>query len=217
MAILIGLDGETGSDEAVLIEFDAGPVERLDRPSSPWTALVIALFTALTCLGLGASVVLPRPIESAPSGRAEQPGRAATPWPTTPSRSATLADARQPLPTTPIDATARVATVANGGRIVRIAGQAAVTIRSMDVTLVLAGRTIAGARVTVPSEATLMAGMGTSGVGAAPWSIDLALPSLGAAEVDDGVATVEVGWPASPAGPTGALVLVVSLGDGRGR
>lgn len=216
MAIVTGLDPETGSDEAVLIEFDAGPVERLDRPSSPWTALVIALFTALTCLGLGASVVLPRPIEAAPSQRPEQPGRAAAPSPTTPSGSAGGADRQRPARAIPVDATARTATVADGGRIVRIAGQAAVTVGSLDVTLRLAGRIVAGASVPVASEATLTAGAGPSGVGAAPWSVDLDLPSLSDAEIRDGVATVGVGWPASPAGPAGEVVLVINLGDGRG-
>lgn len=216
MAIATGLDRETGSAEAVLIEFDAGPVERLDRPSSPWTALVIALFTALTCLGLGASVVLPRPLESAPSGREEQLDRAATPPPTSPSGSEGRGDRGQPARAIPVEATARVATGADGARVVRVAGQAAVTVPSLEVTLVRGGRTVAGATIPVASEATLSSTIGTTGVGAAPWSIDLALPSLGDADVRDGVAKVEVGWPASPAGPAGALVLVVTLGDGRG-
>lgn len=217
MATETGTDRETGSGETILIELEVGRVERVDRPSSPWTALVIALFTALTCLGLGATVVLPRPIESAPSQLPERAGQPGTPLPATPSGLVVSTDRRQPPRAIPVEASARIVTVADGSRIVRIAGQAAVTIRSLDVTLVLAGRTLAGAMVAVASEATLTAATGPSGVGAAPWSVDLPLPTLGTAAIRDAVATVEVGWPASPAGPAGALVLVVSLGDGRGR
>lgn len=215
MATETGADRETGSGETILIEFEVERVERLDRPSPPWTALVIALFTALTCLGLGASVVLPRAIESAPSQLSEQPGQPAIALLTTPS-GLVASDRHQPSPAA-VEASARVVTLADGGRIVRIAGQAAVTVRSLDVRLVLVGRTVAGATVAVASEATLTATTGPSGVGAAPWSIDLVLPTLGIAGIDDAVATVEVGWPASPAGPAGAVVLVVTLGDGRGR
>lgn len=217
MATETGTDRETGSGEAVLIEFDVGRVKRLDRPSSPWTALVIGLFTALTGLGLGASVVLPRAIESERSQLSEQPAQPAVALLTTPTGSVASADRRQPPRARPVEATARIVTLADGRRIVRIAGQAAVTVRSLDVTLVLAGRTVAGATIAVASEATLTAATGPSGVGAAPWSVDLALPALSTAAIRDAVATVEVGWPASPAGPAGAEVLVVTLGDGRGR
>ena len=216
MATEAGTDRDAGSEGAIMIEFDVGQVERLDRPSSSWTALVIALFTALTCLGLGASVVLPRAVESAPRQPSERPGDG-SPLPTTPSGLVASADRPHMRPATPVEAIARIATVGDGGRIVRIAGQAAVTVRSLNVTLALAGRTIAGAAVAVAPEATLTAAMGTSGVGAAPWSVDLALPSLGDAGIHDDAATVEVSWPPSPAGPAGALALVVSLGDGRGR
>ncbi|MEO5941208.1 MAG: hypothetical protein ABIZ72_09420 [Candidatus Limnocylindrales bacterium] len=214
MATETGTDRDTGSEETVLIELDVARVGRVDRPPSRWTALVIALFTALTCLGLGASVVLPRPIEPAPSQRSEQPGDG-DPW-ASPSGLVAGADERVPPSAIPVEAMARVAAVADGGWIVRIAGQASVTVGSLDVTLVLAGRPVAGATVVVSSEATLAAATGPTGVGAAPWSVDLALPSLGDAEIGDGVATIEISWPASPAGPAGAMVLVVSLGDSRG-
>ena len=134
--------GETRSGETILIELEVGRVERVDRPSSPWTALVIALFTALTCLGLGASAVLPRPIELAPSPLPERAGQPGTPLPTTPSRSGASADRRQPPRAIPVEASARIVTVADGSRVVRIAGQAAVTIRSLDVTLDLDPNTL---------------------------------------------------------------------------
>lgn len=216
MATETGTDWETGSDEAVLIELEVGRVGRVDRPSSPWTALLIALFTALTCLGLGATVLLPGPVESAPSQVPERAGQPGTSLPATPSVSVASADRRHPPAGVAVEASARIVTVANGSRVVRIAGQAAVTVRSLDVTLILAARTAAGAKVAIASEATLIAAIGPSGVGAAPWSVDFTLPMRATAGTLDAVATVQVGWPASPAGPAGALDLVVNLGDGRG-
>ncbi len=64
---------ETGAAATILIELEVGRVDRLDRPLSRWTALVIAFFTALTCLGLGASVVLPRQMRQSVSARSGQP------------------------------------------------------------------------------------------------------------------------------------------------
>lgn len=217
MATETGTDRATESEGAILIELDVGRLERRDRPSSPWTALVIGLFTALTCLGLGASVVQPRPIQSTSGSSDERLGQPGTSGPTSPSGPTAGSERRQPPPATPVEAMIRVGTVGDGGRIVRVAGQAAVTVRSLDVTLIVAGRSVAGATVAVPSEATLIVAMSPSGVGAAPWSADLAMPASGTDRIGDAVATVEVAWPWSPAGPAGTLVLVVSLGDGRGR
>lgn len=216
MASGAAADRDTETGVAILFELDVARIARLDRPPSRWTARVIALFTALTCLGLGAMVVQPWSIGLSLSQQAAGPGQPGAPWGPTPSGTAAAIDRPLPPRLNPVLATVRVATVEVGARIVQVAGQAAVTVPVLDVTLAVAGRIVGEATVAVPSEATLIAPWGTSGVGAAPWSVDLALPPFGQAEMRDGVATVEVRWPASPAGPAGSQVMVVGLGDGRG-
>jgi hypothetical protein len=208
--------GDLSGSEAILIDlgsFDTQPV-RPDR--SRWTALLLAMFTGLTCLGLTATAVVPRLIDRA-ADRGE---------PSRPPGPAVSAPSGDPAPavsvigqasigmTGPVVATAHLQT-GRDGRVVRVTGAAAALVGKIDVTLRLAGRSVARRGAELDAGAAIPATIGTAQVGIVSWKVDLPLSDPAMSDRGDGRALVEISWGPSSLGPAGSAVIVVTVGDGR--
>ena len=205
-----GRDGAELRDGAILIDLTPPEAERVQPKRARWTAVLIALFTALTCGGLASQTIVPRLIDRAAdrdSGAVPPPSAVGAPRPPAVPEHVTAALS----PVIVARAELRVA----GEPRVRIAGTALVTVRTIEVTVTVAGRSVGRAVVGVDPDASTV--NEESAVGRAAWQVDVPLPAGTGSISGDGVATANVRWVASPAGPGGSTDWVIRLGDGRGR
>ncbi len=205
-----GRDGAELRGGAILIDLTPPEAERVHPKRARWTAVLIALFTALTCGGLASQTIVPRLIDRAAdrdSGTVPAPAAVVAPIPASLPKRVTIA----PSPVIVARAELRVGHETR----VRIAGTALVTVRTIEVTVTLAGRSVGHAVVGVdPDASTVNEG---SAVGRAAWQVDVPLPAGTGSISRDGIAVANVRWVASPAGPGGSTDSVIRLGDGRGR
>jgi hypothetical protein len=205
------------SAEATLVELTSTQIEHVRPARSRWTALFIAVFTGLTCLGLTATSVLPRIIDRA-ADRGDPPSVIAQPASTTTgAKSPTpLAFARLSIGLEgPVVAIARVVADQEGAAVVRVTGLAAVSVGRIVVTLHLGGRPAGHEVVALDPDAAIPGTIGAAQVGVVHWAIDVPVPDRATPEHGDDRAIMEVSWGSSAAGPAGSDFVVVSLGDGR--
>jgi hypothetical protein len=206
---------ELPGGEAILIDlgsFDTQPV----RPGrSRWTALFLAVFTGLTCLGLTATAVVPRLIDrAADRGEPSRPGPAVSAPKGAPAPAVPVVGQPSIGMTSLVVATAHLQT-GRSGRVVRVTGAAAALVGKIDVTLRLAGRSIARRDAALDAGAAIPATIGTAQVGVVAWAVDLPLSTRAMSDRGDGRAIVEISWGRSSLGPAGSAVIVVTVGDGR--
>jgi hypothetical protein len=190
------------ADEAILIELTRTEPERVRPRSSQWTALAIALFTALTSAGLASQTIVPRLIDRA----ADRGEAAVSSVASAPARSAAAAPPAAVIVT-------RVEIVPDGQPRVHLAGTATVTLPSVEATVTIGGHTVGRALVSVDSDATIVDG--SAPVGRALWLLDVPIPSSAGGESHDAVAVAEIRWPASSAGPSGSVTSLIAIADGR--
>lgn len=207
---------ESPADEAILIDLTPPETEHVHPARSRWTALFIAVFTGLTCLGLTASTVVPRLIDRA-ADRGDQPSRVVqTVSTTTGSTPAIPPNGRSSIvEAKPVVATARVATSHGAPVVIRVTGAAAAAVGTVEVTLRLRGRAVATEIDVLDTNATFPGTIGAVQVGIVSWTVDLLVPGDATPGGGDDRAIVEISWGSSGAAPAGSDVLVVSLGDGR--
>lgn len=202
-----GFDPVRG-DEAIVLELTRTDPERVHPRGSRWTALAIAVFTAMTCAGLASQTVVPRLIDRA----ADRGETAATSVAPVAPPSAVPAFLAAPAPAPAVTVTR--AEIARGAPFrVHLAGTATVTVPSLAVTLTVGGRAVGTARVIVAADATIADD--TAAVGRALWLVDVPVSSTVAGESHDAVAVAEIRWPSSSAGPPGSVTSFISIGDGR--
>ena len=207
---------ELSGSEAILIDlwsFDTQPV-RPDR--SRWTALLLAVFTGLTCLGLTATAVVPRLIDRAADrgDPSRPPGPAVSAASGAPAPAVPVIGQPSIGMAGPVVATAHLQT-GRDGRVVRVTGAAAAPVGKIDVTLRLAGRSVARRGAALAAGAAIPAMIGTAQVGIVSWTVDLPLFERAISDRGDGRAIVEISWGPSSFGPGGSAVIVVTVGDGR--
>ena len=208
---------ESLGDEAILIDLTPPETEHVHPARSRWTALMIAAFTGLTCLGLTATAFAPRLLDRA-ADRGDPPSRAAPAVSTRPGEplaQAPAADRTSIAEAKPVVAIARVASAHGASVLVRVTGAAVVSLATIDVALLVGGRVVARETVALDAGATFPGTIGVSRVGMATWTVDLPVPAGATSDGGDERAIVEIGWGPSPAGAAGSDVLVVDFGDGR--
>jgi hypothetical protein len=204
------------SDEATLVELTSTGIEHVRPTRSRWTALFIALFTALTCAGLTATTIAPRLIDRA-ADRGDPPTSMASAGPTTTSATpGPIAILRLSVTEAgPVVATARLAAGHAETVTVRVVGMAATPVGTITVSLRLGGRIVASDVVAIDPDLAVPGTIGTTTVGIVHWTVDLSAPDGAASDRGDGRAIAEISWGSSSAAPVGSQTIVVSLGDGR--
>jgi len=205
-----GRDGAELRGGVILIDLTPPEAERLQPKHARWTAVLIALFTALTCGGLASQTIVPSLIDRAAdrnSGSVPTPAAVVAPLPAALPKRVNIA------PSAVIVARAELR-VGRDTR-VRIAGTAVVTVRTIEVTVTVAGRSVGHSVVAVDPDASTV--NEESAVGRAAWQVDVPLAAGTGSIARDGIAMANVRWVASSAGPAGSTNCVIRLGDGRGR
>jgi hypothetical protein len=208
-------------DDVVLIDLGGSALTRIAprRPAGP--ALVLAVFTMVTCAGLTLSTNDSRVADgSAPDHPARDgavsPGAISDSDPR-PGSSATDSSMRSGLGPSGgglVGAGARAIRGVDGALTIRVSGVAQPGVTAIDVRVRIGGSVVGfGAGRVDPTVA-----IGADGGFAdelAPWSADIPLTSEPSGGGDDSVATVEVRWFTGADGSAGVRGLVVTLGDGR--
>jgi hypothetical protein len=206
-------------DETVLI--DLGGLTRVKPRRSLGPALVLAVFTLLTCAGLAMSGSGSR---SATASRAEQgAARASTspagrsgpdPGPPTSVGSMRVSDAGRSRPAS-VAVGARAIRTSGGSWTLRLTGVADPAVGSIEVAVRIGAVVVATGVGRIDPPVTLAAADGPSGPILAPWSAELAIAPDQDARTGDAVAIVDVRWLVGSRHDVGVTELVVSLGDGR--
>lgn len=107
----------------------------------------------------------------------------------------------------------RVALV-DGDRSILVTGYATLSIGRVRLTVRAGGAVIVTTETAVVGASADRSVVAPFGVGT--WSAALPLPTS-LSQADDVTLTLEIAWSRSPAGPAGKAVVVLPVGDGRGR